>query len=107
MKALILGTLAVVATSTPAFAEPDSNQALVVRGERAICTRVQMRGASRISYQRVCRTSDQWRETLGPDWRQLLNGQDNPEDDIARLEVLSGSNVRGGGVGGFHARGPR
>lgn len=105
MKALILGGLALIAVPAPAFAEPDSNQSLVVRGERPVCTRVQLRGASRVSYQRVCRTSAQWREALGPDWRQLLNRQANPEDDLGRVDLLGGGGRTNGGVGGFHGGG--
>jgi len=53
MKALIFGGLALVAAPTPAFAQSDADQSVVVRGERPVCTRVQLRGASRVSYQRV------------------------------------------------------
>jgi len=88
MKAHILAAFALVVASAPAFAAPDSNETLVVQGERAVCTRVQLRGASRISFQRVCRTPSEWRARLGPDWRQALAGS-SPESDLDTLDVLN------------------
>jgi hypothetical protein len=82
MRALFAAAL--VLAATPAFAEPDQTQSMVVRGERGVSTRVQLRGASRIAYQRLCRTPTEWRERLGPDWRQVLAGR-SPEDDLDTL----------------------
>jgi len=83
MRALFAA--AVVLAATPAFAEPDENDPVVVRGDRPTCTRVQLRGASRIAFQRVCRTPTEWRSLLGPDWRQILAGR-SPEDDLATVD---------------------
>jgi hypothetical protein len=86
MKAHTIVLLVAAAASTPAFADPDPNDSLVVRGERGICTRVQLRGASRIAYQRICRTPTEWRERLGPDWRQVLAGH-SPEDGLDTVDL--------------------
>jgi len=86
MKALIVAIFALAATATPALAEPQQNESLVVQGERPVCTRVQLRGASRISYQRVCRTPAEWRQRLGPDWRQALSGS-SPDTDLDSVDL--------------------
>lgn len=88
MKAPLVALFAVAAASTPALADPDPNESLVVQGERPVCTRVQLRGASRISYQRVCRTPAEWRARLGPDWRQSLSGS-SPESDMDTVDLLN------------------
>lgn len=86
MRALLAAAL--VLSAAPALAEPSQDETLVVRGDRPTCTRVQLRGASRIAYQRVCRTPTEWRTLLGPDWRQVLAGR-SPEDD---LDTVAGQN---------------
>lgn len=82
MRALFAAALLLGAA--PALAEPSPDETVVVRGDRPTCTRVQLRGASRIAYQRVCRTPTEWRTLLGPDWRQILAGR-SPEDDLATV----------------------
>src|SRR5207237_898944 len=77
-----LAAVALIATSifsTPALAAGSDDRA---SGDRRICTQVAAaRGGSRMSPRRICRTSEQWREALGPDWRQHLAGARGLQDD--------------------------
>jgi hypothetical protein len=50
-------------------------------GSRQFCTRIETRAGSHMSYRRVCRTADQWRTALGPDWRQHLAGARALQDE--------------------------
>jgi len=87
MKAVL--AVAVAVTGAPALAAAGSDdQASASRGERKMCTRIQRRGGSRLAYQRVCLTSAEWRERLGPDWRMQLTGR-NPEDDFEAADFRS------------------
>ena len=101
MKALLAAAVAVTGASALAAPSPD-NQASASSSDRKICTRIQRRGASRLSYQRVCLTSEEWRERLGPDWRLQLSGRD-PEQDVEDADFRSReqqTTTYTGGMGG-------
>jgi len=86
MRALTAAALLI--TSAPALAFAGSavaSGADDAERQRRVCTRIERYGGSRISHQRVCLTEAQWRERLGPDWRQQLTGR-NPEDDFEGLD---------------------
>ena len=104
MKAIL--AVAVLVTSAPAVAvaAADEDSARPQR-ERRVCTQVQRYGGSRVAYQRVCLTEAEWRERLGPDWRQRLAGR-SPDDDLDGVDARTRewSNVDGfygtsGGIG--------
>lgn len=86
---------AMLVSAAPAFAaaadEPaarsdrDAENRIEVTGRR-ICTRIERRGASRMAQTRICLTADEWRERLGPDWRQELAGNSNLEDDMDSVD---------------------
>ena len=101
MKALLAAAVAV--TGASALAAPSSDdQASASSSDRKICTRIQRRGASRLAYQRVCLTSAEWRERLGPDWRLQLSGR-NPEQDVEDADFRSreqATTTYTGGMGG-------
>ena len=84
MKMLIVAAL--VATSIPAF-----TTAVLARegasSERRVCTQVTIRAGSRMSGRRICRTPSEWRDTLGPDWRQHLAGFTGLQDDYDSLRA--------------------
>src|SRR5438105_158936 len=81
-----LAAVALIATSifsTPALAAGSDARA---SADRRICTQVaSARAGSRMSARRVCRTSEQWREALGPDWRQHLTGARGIQDDYEAM----------------------
>jgi hypothetical protein len=86
MKVLI--AVALAATSVPvltttAAARGDESAS----NERRVCTQITVRAGSRMSGRRVCRTPTQWREALGPDWRQHLAGFTGLQDDYEALRV--------------------
>ena len=85
MKATVI--LAMLLTSAPAvvIAASDERSAGSER-QRRICTRIERQGNSRLASQRVCLTEAQWRERLGPDWRQHLAGTPNLEDDMDSVD---------------------
>lgn len=85
MKAIV--AVAMLLASAPAVVvaaadEPSARS----EGQRRICTRIERQGASRLAHTRVCLTADEWRERLGPDWRQQLAGNTNLEDDMDSIE---------------------
>jgi hypothetical protein len=88
MKALIV--LALAATAGPAIAagSGDRDEASSARQQRH-CTRIQTRSGSRMAYQRVCLTAAEWRERLGPDWRQGLSGRPSVDEQLDELAVRS------------------
>ena len=84
---LALLAAAIVATALPVAAagaaeegRPEANSS-----DRRHCTQVTVRAGSRMSGRRVCRTAAEWREALGPDWRQLLAGYRGVEEDYESL----------------------
>ena len=87
MKALIALAVAITGAPALAVAADDNEQASTSERERKICTRIQLRGASRMPYRRVCLTEAEWRDRLGPDWRQHLAGNQNPEDDMDAVDT--------------------
>jgi hypothetical protein len=87
MKSLLAVAVAVTGATALAAAGSD-DQASASNSDRKICTRIQRRGGSRLAYQRVCLTSAEWRERLGPDWRIQLTGR-NPEEDVEAADFRS------------------
>jgi len=87
MKALM--AIALIATSTSAFAVgADEEETRKAGSDRRICTRVEQRNSSsRLTTRRICATEAEWRERLGPDWRQQLAGRDTVEDDIDAVDA--------------------
>ena len=76
--------VALAATSIPVF----TTAALAREGasaERRVCTQLTVRAGSHLSGRRVCRTPTEWREALGPDWRQRLAGYDNLQSQYDSL----------------------
>jgi len=101
MKAVL--AFALVFTGAPALAASGSDdQASNAGAGRKICTRIERRGASRLAYQRVCLTSAEWQDRLGPDWRIRLSGR-NPEEDLEAADLRSregATSTCSGGLGG-------
>jgi hypothetical protein len=85
MKALI--AIALVATSVPALAAAEEGQTASSSREKKLCTRVERRGGSRIALSRVCLTAAEWRERLGPDWREHMSGTPSVEEQMADVET--------------------
>ena len=85
MKALIASALIVTSVPVLAAAASDDEGAKSQR-ERRVCTRIERQSGSRLSYTRVCLTASEWRDRLGPDWRQRLAGN-TPEDDFDAVDV--------------------
>lgn len=78
MVALALAIPTVGATaSAPGAAEAKS--------QKKFCTRVRPKTATRVN-QRICMTHDQWREKLGPEWREALTDGD-VTPDLEDLEL--------------------
>jgi len=108
--------VALVATSLPllatAAAASDNDGAA---SQRRVCTQVaQARAGSHMGPRRICRTPSQWREALGPDWRQHLSGAQSVQDEYdamtARMspdDSTHGQQPRQGGFGAGGAAGPR
>lgn len=112
MKMLI--AVALIATSIPAL-----TTTALARGEdnasreRRVCTQVTVRAGSRMSGRRICRTPSEWREALGPDWRQHLAGFTGLQDDYDALRVRAapedlhpGIQPHAGGLGNGANPGP-
>ena len=77
-----LAAVALIAMSIPSTAAVASGNDDRASSDRRICTQVaSARGGSRMNPRRICRTSEQWREALGPDWRQHLGGARGLQDD--------------------------
>lgn len=79
---------AVLIAALLALTPAPANAAAVPR-ERKFCTRVELRAGSRMSYTRVCRTSTEWREALGPAWREQLTGSHGLQQDYDTLMMRS------------------
>lgn len=87
MKVVV--ALAVLMAAAPAVAESSSDdESARSERQRRVCTRIERYSGSRMSFQRVCMTEAEWRERLGPDWRQRLAGR-SPEDDLGGLDGRS------------------
>ena len=97
MKKLIV--VALVVTSIPAFAAAAPEQGSSA-GERRHCTQVTVRAGSRMSGRRVCRTPSEWREALGPDWRQHLAGNRGVQEDYEAMQARMSPNDGSGGQEG-------
>ena len=89
MKMLI--AVALVATSFPlmttaaAAGENDGTAR-----ERRVCAQVaQARAGSHMTARRICRTAAQWREALGPDWRQYLGGARDVQETMDGVTMRS------------------
>jgi hypothetical protein len=84
MKKIVLAAfIAMSISTTPALAAGNDDRA---SGDRRICTQVaSARAGSRMSARRVCRTSEQWRDALGPDWRQHLTGARSTQDEYEAM----------------------
>ncbi|HYD12261.1 MAG TPA: hypothetical protein VEC11_05390 [Allosphingosinicella sp.] len=94
--ALVATSFPVVTTAAAAAGGNDSSA-----NERRVCTQpARARAGSRMSPRRVCRTEAQWRDALGPDWRQLLSGR-TLEGDQDLLGQRSSPNVDHRGVQGL------
>ncbi|HTU13486.1 MAG TPA: hypothetical protein VMG08_21530 [Allosphingosinicella sp.] len=104
MKTLI--AVALVATSAPMF----TTTALARDGasastDRRICTQVSVgRAGSRMGPRRICRTPAQWREALGPDWRQHLGGGRGVEADYDSVQVRAAPEDEAVGVASARER---
>jgi hypothetical protein len=94
MKTLI--AVALVVTAFPALAAA-AGRPEAASNERRHCTQITVRAGSRMSGRRICRTAEQWREALGPDWRQHLAGYDGVQDDYDAMQsrVSPGGDPRG------------
>jgi hypothetical protein len=92
----MLSVVALVATSIPAF----TTAALAREGassERRVCTQVTIRAGSRMSGRRLCHTPSEWREALGPDWRQRLSRRTGTQDDFDSLAARAPNSWDGTG----------
>ena len=87
MRALL--AIILIASSAPAFADGNGGEeAQKADSDRRVCRRVEQRNSSsRLTTRRVCATEAEWRERLGPDWRQQLAGRDSIEDDIDAVDA--------------------
>jgi hypothetical protein len=111
MKLVI--AFALVATCVPGAAAV-AGRTDNASNERRVCTQVTVRAGSRLSGRRICRTPSEWRESLGPDWRQHLAGFTGLQDDYDALRVRAapedlntGIQPRAGGLGPGRGGGPR
>jgi hypothetical protein len=77
-----------VAVSAPARADGSGDSAAKPKSEKKVCTRLEHRGASRLAYQRVCLTENEWRTRLGADWREILAGR-SAYDDMEKVSTIS------------------
>ncbi len=105
MKLLV--AIALCATSFPVLATPASAASDSSANARRVCTQLsQARAGSRMGPRRVCRTEAQWRDALGPDWRQLLSGRtlEDDQDTLAQRSSVGGDQ---GGVEGIAVNDPR
>jgi len=102
MKALL--AIAIVMTSSTAFAAAEAQTEAASARERKVCTRIERRSQSRVPARRICLTPSEWRDRLGPDWRQNLAGGNSAEDDLEAIgpmlrENRDVSNPMGSGPG--------
>ena len=81
--------IALAAAAMPLAWTASSADASAVPHERKYCTRVELRVASRMSTRRVCLTPTQWREALGPAWREQLASNRNLQQDYDALMMRS------------------
>ncbi|HYD12259.1 MAG TPA: hypothetical protein VEC11_05380 [Allosphingosinicella sp.] len=84
MKLLV--AIALVAAAWPGLAVA-AGRPETATNERRVCTQITARAGSRMSGRRVCRTSREWRDALGPDWRQHLNGATSVQDTMEQVEM--------------------
>ena len=105
MLKIVVAT-ALFAAATPFAWMPMPAKASAVPHERKVCTNVAIRAGSRLSGRRICLTQTQWRQALGPDWRQHLAGNRGLQEDydslMARVQPDSGvhgQQPRAGGLG--------
>ena len=84
-----LVAVALIATSMPVPGLVGKAEAAAIPHERKYCTRVELRVASRMSTRRVCLTPTQWREALGPAWREQLASSRNLQQDYDVLMMRS------------------
>jgi hypothetical protein len=96
----LLMAIALVATSAPTLATSASaRDGEGASREPRICTQAgSARAGSRMSPRRTCRTAAQWREALGPDWRQHLSGSTGTQDDYDAVQTRGTSYDGAGGV---------
>ena len=40
-----------------------------------------------MGYRRVCKTASQWRQALGPDWRQSVSGARGVQDEVEAMSA--------------------
>ena len=83
MKKIVL--VALIAMS----AIPGTAGAVDTSRERQYCTRIETRSGSHMGYRRVCRTAEQWRQALGPDWRQHVSGARDVQDTMDGVVMRS------------------
>jgi hypothetical protein len=109
----MLSIVALVATSIPGFTTTTFARD-GASSERRVCTQFTIRAGSRMSGRRICRTPSEWRDALGPDWRQHLAGLTGLQDDYDALRVRAapedinpGIQPRAGGIGAGRGAGPR
>ena len=110
MKLLLAAaTAATAATAAIAFpaaaAAPEDGRSEASSSDRRHCTHVTVRAGSRMSGRRVCRTASEWRETLGPDWRQHLAGNRGVEEDFEAVAVRASPFDGSAGQQGRSSRG--
>ena len=97
MKMIV--SIALVVTAFPALAAA-AGRPEVASNEHRVCTQITIRAGSRMSGRRVCRTPTQWREALGPDWRQHLAGFTGLQDDYEALRVRTAPEDMNPGIQG-------
>jgi|SRR5207253_10180279 hypothetical protein len=101
--------VALVAASLPGLAAA-TGRPETAPTERRHCTNIAVRAGSRLTGRRVCLTQTQWREALGPDWRQHLAGNRGVQDDyeamMARVSPDNGVHGQQPRAGGLGAGGP-
>ena len=95
MKLLI--SAALLAITAPLFATGASARDDSGPRERRVCTQINVRAGSHMSGRRICRTSAEWREALGPDWRQRLAGFTGTQDDFDSLTARTPASWDGSG----------
>jgi hypothetical protein len=94
----ILVAVALFATSLPTIALAEGRPATASE-DRRVCTQASAaRAGSRMGPRRICRTAAQWRESLGPDWRQHLAGATGTQDDYDAVQARSVAYDGSGGI---------
>ena len=96
---------AAIASPAAAAAAPEDGRSEASSSDRRHCTHVTVRAGSRMSGRRICRTATEWRETLGPDWRQHLAGNRGVEEDFEAVAVRASPFDGSAGQQGRSSRG--